>query len=101
MLLECTIEREGGTTVTVQRSSYDFVANEHGVQVCDINSGSHLDYLLKLPDFRIYKEPEIESEPIEFICDRCGNKFANAAGLSGHKRSKGYQDELIANQNNG
>jgi len=97
MLIECLIDREGSSVVTVQKSTYRFEQNGDGHQVCEINSGSHLDYLLKLPDFRLYKEPDV-IESSKLACDRCGIEFANAAGLSAHKRSKGYQDEPIANQ---
>lgn len=100
MLIECLIERDGYSVVTVQRNMYEFKRNELGKQVCEINSGSHLEYLLKLPDFQEYKEPVVTPEPVKFICDRCNVEFANAAGLSGHKRSKGYQDEPIANTDN-
>lgn len=96
MLLECLIEREGYSIVTVQKNLYEFKRNKEGRQVCEINSGSHLEYLLKLPDFRKYEAPEIPEEPTVHACDRCNTVFANAAGLSAHKRSKGYQDEPIA-----
>lgn len=96
MLIECLIQREGFSVVNVQRNMYEFRRNELGIQVCDILSGSHVDYLLKLNDFRLYKAPEPVPEPVKYICDRCSVEYANAAGLSAHKRSKGYQNESIA-----
>lgn len=65
MLIECLIEREGYTDVTLQRSKYEFKRNEHGDQVCDVLSASHSEYLLKLPDFRIYApKPQFKLEPV-------------------------------------
>jgi hypothetical protein len=91
MLIECTIERDGYTVVSVQRSKYEFKRNEHGEQVCDVISGSHSDYLLKLDDFRKYVPPK---PAVKFICGSCGQEFKNAAGLAGHKNhSKDCRNE--------
>jgi hypothetical protein len=93
MLIECLIERDGFTTVTIQRSKYDFERNADGDQVCDILSASHSEYLLKLKDFRLYQPQAVEAVEVEtpkelFTCEKCGKSFTHRLALSGHKRSK-------------
>jgi hypothetical protein len=90
MLVECLIQREGFTSVTVQRSRYDFKRNEAGHQVCDILSAGHSSYLLDLPDFRLYSPPVVATV---YTCEKCGKQFDHHLGLSGHKRSKECRDE--------
>jgi|WetSurMetagenome_2_1015567.scaffolds.fasta_scaffold09068_3 hypothetical protein len=54
LLIECLIQRDGPTWLTLDRFQYVFEKNEHGHAVAEVNSRSHRDYLLSLPDFRIY-----------------------------------------------
>lgn len=84
MLIKCIIERDGYTVVTVQRSKYEFKRNTHGDQICDVISGSHADYLLKLDDFVLYKEP-LPTGSVRHVCAVCGQEFKSAGGLAGHK----------------
>jgi hypothetical protein len=54
LLIECLIQRDGPTWLTLDRFQYVFEKNEHGHAVAEVNSRSHREYLLSLPDFRVY-----------------------------------------------
>lgn len=97
MLIECLIKRDGYTSVTVQRSKYDFKRNEAGDQVCNILSGGHSSYLLGLPDFRLYDPPVPATV---YACEKCGKEFEHHLAFSGHKRSKECRDESTSSAGN-
>jgi len=87
MLIECLIEREGSSRITLQRSTYDFIRNDKGHQVCDVLSGGHSDYLLRLDDFRLYEEPVEEVKPAEYVCGICGREFTYRLGYGKHMKA--------------
>ncbi|MBC2712869.1 MAG: hypothetical protein HGJ94_18325 [Desulfosarcina sp.] len=58
-VIECLIQRDGPTVLTLGKRTYTFEDNENGDCVCEVLSSEHRQYLLKLPDFRIYKEDEL------------------------------------------
>jgi nucleoside 2-deoxyribosyltransferase-like protein len=72
-VLECLIERDGPTEVTLGRTNYKFEKNLAGNSVCEVWFREHRDYLLSLGDFRIYMkhkdktEPEFTDEEWEFM----------------------------------
>jgi hypothetical protein len=64
MLIECLIQRDGPTHITIDRFQYTFEKNEHGQAIAEVNSRSHRDYLLSLPDFRECPLKEINLDSI-------------------------------------
>lgn len=49
MLIECLIEREGATHVTVAGFNYVFAPDEQGRQVCEVLSHDHQGWFLSMP----------------------------------------------------
>jgi hypothetical protein len=62
MLIECLIEREGPTAMTLGSFTYLFRENDHGHKVCPVNSREHREYLMGLKDFRPYTPPEFPQD---------------------------------------
>ena len=58
MFIECLIQREGNTHLTIAGFDYVFVKNEQGRSVCQVHSSAHQDHLLSLKDFIPYEPPE-------------------------------------------
>ena len=54
MLVECLIEREGSTEVSLDRFKYRFEDDGTGAKVADVNSEDHRNYLIKTGFYRIY-----------------------------------------------
>ena len=54
-LIECLIERDGTTEISLKHETYRFEKNRLGDNVCLVLNGDHRKYLLFLPDFRIYQ----------------------------------------------
>lgn len=52
--LECTIKREGPTTVSIGGCTYTFRTNEHGDSVCKIINNNHYKFLTKSGHYRPY-----------------------------------------------
>ena len=57
MLIECLIESDGPTAITIGPWNYLFKLNEHGHKVCPVNSREARERMLSLPDFRPYEPP--------------------------------------------
>ncbi len=57
MLIECLIRRDGATHLRLNGFEYVFGPNEHGHNVCEVNSREHREYLTSLKDFREYEPP--------------------------------------------
>ena len=55
-LIECLIERDGPTEISLKTDTYLFEKNELNDYVCQVLSGDHRRHFLSLPDFRIYQE---------------------------------------------
>ena len=55
-LIECLIERDGPTEISLETDTYLFEKNELNDYVCQVLSGDHRRHFLSLPDFRIYQE---------------------------------------------
>ena len=55
-LIECLIERDGSTEISLKTDTYLFEKNELNDYVCQVLSGDHRRHFLSLPDFRIYQE---------------------------------------------
>ena len=71
-VVECLIERDGPTVMSLGRNQYEFEKNEAGHAVCLVMLQDHRDYLEKLDDFRIYmkhklKKPEFTDEERDFM----------------------------------
>lgn len=71
-VVECLIERDGPTTITLGKYAYEFEKNDAGHYVCLVMNNEHRKYLTKLPDFRIYMadklpKPEFTNEELDFI----------------------------------
>lgn len=55
MLIECLIKRDGPTIVSVEKMDYVFTSRPHlsggdeVAQICEVNSKSHSEYLLRVP----------------------------------------------------
>lgn len=70
-LIECLIERDGPTEISLNTDTYLFEKNELNDFVCQVLSADHRRYFLSLPDFRIYQEwlspvEEFSSEEMRF-----------------------------------
>ena len=73
MLMECLISREGNTTLTMEKYSYEFkvrpeLTNGDGkARVCLVNSADHVDRLIECGMYREYAgaiaEPPAEKPP--------------------------------------
>ncbi len=55
-LIECLIERDGPTEISLKTDTYLFEKNELNDYVCQVLSGDHRRHFLSLLDFRIYQE---------------------------------------------
>jgi hypothetical protein len=55
-LIECLIERDGTTEISLKTDTYLFEKNKLNDYVCQVLSGDHRRHFLSLPDFRIYQE---------------------------------------------
>lgn len=71
-VVECLIERDGPTIITLSRNTYKFEKNEAGHPVCLVMLKEHRDYLEGLGDYRIYmkhklKKPEFTDEERDFM----------------------------------
>jgi hypothetical protein len=71
-VVECLIERDGPTPVTLGKTRYTFKKNDAGHSVCPVMLRDHRNYLTSLPDFRIYMkdklpEPEFTDEEMDFM----------------------------------
>ena len=71
-MVECLIERDGPTAISVDGHTYVFEKNKAGDYVCRVENKYHRKYLLALPDFRIYNEdklpePEFTEDEIDFM----------------------------------
>ena len=63
MLIECLIQREGPTHVSINGVQYRFDKNDLGHSVCDVTSKDHASWLVKFPaSYRVYKNPEDEAD---------------------------------------
>jgi len=65
LLIECLIERDGPTTVTLHCHQYEFKKNGAGHSVCEVALKEHRAHLLKLGDFRIYDDNSGDSKKID------------------------------------
>lgn len=54
-VLECTIKRDGPTSMYLGKAIYVFEKNEMGDYVCEVLSQEHRKHLLAIPEFNIYK----------------------------------------------
>jgi len=71
-VVECLIERDGPTTISLGRSTYVFEKNDAGHYVCLVGMKEHRNYLTSLPDFRIYMKdklpkPDLTDDDLDFI----------------------------------
>jgi hypothetical protein len=71
-VVECLIERDGPTSITLSRNTYEFKKNDAGHSVCLVSLREHRNHLVKLPDFRIYMKdklpkPDFTDEELDFI----------------------------------
>ena len=70
-LIECLIERDGPTEISLKTDTYLFEKNELNDYVCQVLSGDHRRHFLSLPDFRIYQghlapDKEFSDEEMDF-----------------------------------
>lgn len=67
MLIECLIQRDGSTHVTLRGVRYEFKKNGLGHSVCDVTSNDHLSWFLSFPNsYRVYQNPtEAKKEEAE------------------------------------
>ncbi|MBE9581542.1 MAG: hypothetical protein IMF18_07990 [Proteobacteria bacterium] len=54
-VIECTIKRDGPTSMYLGKAIYVFEKNEMGDYVCEVLSQEHRKHLLAIPEFNIYK----------------------------------------------
>ena len=75
MVIQCLIKRDGPTHMNLNGFSYAFEKNQHGHYVAEVNSREHREYLMGLPDFKVYETP---------VKDKKGE--VNADGIPAHRR---------------
>lgn len=71
-VVECLIERDGPTVITLGRNTYKFEKNKAGHSVCLVMLKEHREYLISLGDYRIYmkhklKKPKFTDEERDFM----------------------------------
>lgn len=58
--IQCLIEREGDTTLSLGTMHYTFSRNEHGHSVCEIVNTGHYNQIIKSGYYVPYDKPETE-----------------------------------------
>lgn len=70
MLIECTIKRANGTTVTMDKDVYPFQPDALGRHVCDVKNKKHIARFLDIPESYqdvTPKKPAIPEPPAEQV----------------------------------
>lgn len=67
MKIECTIQRQGGSTVTLGTTDYHFSPLADGCHVAQVEPIAHQDKLLSIPEaYRLYRgDGEVLAAPVE------------------------------------
>lgn len=87
MLIESIIQREGGTTIELDKATYRFAPNEAGAHVCEVKEGKHIGRLLSITEgFRLY---EVDETPATVDLASAGA----AAAAAGFDTPEGPGDE--------
>ena len=98
MKIECLLRRPGGTTVTLDDTTYRFVPDDKGRDVAEITTPKHIDVLVAIPEgYRIVHD-EKQKPPHDNLddMDRSALEELHMKLLGGKPKAGTKKEDMVA-----